>query len=106
MLCKVTLHRRNGQRLKKDELAPAILANMQMHELAAEHSNMRRTVRRLTLTEYPGNSLRILAVLLDPQLIGMDETSMQYQGIELEARDGQVFEYVQIWNCRPVPTPA
>ena len=101
MLCEVTLHRRNGQRLKKSEVAPAILANMQLHEMAAEHSNMRRTVRRLTLTEHPGNSLRILAVLNDPVLIGMDEGSMQYLGIELESRDGQMFEHVQVWSCRP-----
>ena len=70
MICEVTFHRRNGQRLKKSEVAPAILADMQMHEMADEHSNMRRTVRRLTLTEHPGNSLRIFAVLIDPVIVG------------------------------------
>lgn len=103
MICEVTFHRRNGQRLKKSEVAPALLADMQLHEMAAEHSNMRRTVRRLTLTEYAGNSLRILAVLIDPVLIGMDETSMQYMGIEIESRDGQVLEHIQVWSCRPKP---
>lgn len=106
MICEVTLHRRNGQRLKKNEVAPALLADVQLHEMAAEHSNMRRTVRRLTLTEHPGNSLRIFAVLIDPVLIGMNETSMQYQGIEIESRDGQVFEYIQAWSCKSMPLNA
>ena len=102
MLCEVTLHRRNGQRLRKSELSEPFLGDIHLHEMGAENSNFRRSVRRLTLTEHPGNSIRILAVLFDPVLIGLDVQTMQYQGIELESRGDLVREHIQIWSCRPV----
>lgn len=106
MLCSVTLLRRNGQRLPRKDWPEPITGRLEMVEHSAEHSSFKRTTRVLQIMEGVGLVERAAILLFEPQLLDVTLQAFVFRGIELEGRDGQVFEHQQLWHVVPKPSGA
>lgn len=100
MKASITLLRRDGMRLRKDEIAAPLTGEIHMYDWESTNS-FRRSVRVLELRQRVGSIDQAAAKLFDPELIAVKAGAMVFRGIVLEPRDGRVFEHEQIWRVVP-----
>ncbi|MBW8469834.1 MAG: hypothetical protein K0M67_16335 [Thiobacillus sp.] len=101
MKASITLLRRDGMRLRRDELAAPLAGELHMYDWTHDNS-FGRAVRVIELRQQVGSLLQAVAMLTDPDLIAVKNGAMVFRGIEIEAREGRVYEHEQVW--RVVPT--
>lgn len=101
MKATITLLRRDGMRLRKDEIAAPLAGEIHMYDWENTNS-FRRAIRVLELRQRVGSIDQAAAKLFDPELIAVKAGAMVFRGIVLEPREGRVFEHEQVW--RVVPT--
>jgi hypothetical protein len=100
MKASITLLRRDGMRLRKDEIAEPLTGEIHMFDWENTNS-FRRAIRVLELLQRVGSIDQAAAKLFDPELIAVKAGAMVFRGIVLETRDGRVFEHEQIWRVVP-----
>ncbi|MDO9148337.1 MAG: hypothetical protein Q7U52_11865 [Hydrogenophaga sp.] len=100
MQCTITQLRRHGMRLKPDELAEPMAGVLTMRDWT-EANSFGRAVRVLELMQPVGTIQQAAAMLFDPELIGLKGGALALRGVELESRDGRVFEHQQVWRVAP-----
>lgn len=101
MDCAVTVLRRNGQRLPRKDWPEPIAGRLEMVEHSAEHSSFKRTTRVLQIMEKVGLVERPALLLFEPQLLDVTPDAFVFRGIELERRNDNLSEHVQIWLVKP-----
>lgn len=104
MKVTVTMLRRNGMRLKKAELDPPVTADLHMYDWN-DGNSFRRAIRVLELRRRVGSIDQPFAKLVDPDLVTVNGASFVFRGVEIEARDGRVFEHEQLWRVTPAELP-
>lgn len=100
MKATITLLRRAGMRLRRDEIGEPITGEIHMYDWPTTNS-FRRAIRVLELRRQVGSLMQPAAMLTDPDLIAVKDGAMVFRGIELESRDGRVFEHEQVWRVVP-----
>lgn len=100
MKASITLLRRDGMRLRKDEIAEPLTGEIHMYDWENTNS-FRRAIRILELRRQVGSIMQPAAMLTDPDLIAVKDGAMVFRGIVLETRDGRVFEHEQVWRVVP-----
>lgn len=106
MLCQLTFHRRLGLGLAAGQIEPPIFGLLSLDTLPAQDS-FKRVDSPLVLLEPCGSTYRTAATLVDLVLIQLRDGAMVFRGLELisiakENMQMDMFEYVQVWQCKPV----
>jgi len=101
VLVSVVLLRRAGMRLRRVELTTAAVGDLRISDAGAT------SFKRPGLVAYlwePRAALdrSIGRPLFDPTIVHMGAASFSLSGIELEALDGRMREYAQVWRCELV----
>lgn len=100
MRSAVTQLRRHGMRLRPDELGEPVVGELQMRDWN-EQNSFGRSVRVLEVVQPAGTVGRAALTLFEPDLVGVKAGAMVFRGIEIESRDGRVYEHEQIWRVAP-----
>ncbi len=102
MWCEVTFLRRRGLRLQPQEWPPARLANLVVNQLHGPNNPFRQHMRMANLwQDDDSTSKRGVGTLFDPVILMTPGDGLLLRGIELETIDGRMYEYQQVWLCRP-----
>ena len=102
MWCEVTKLRQNGRRLRTHEWPKAVLVNLQIDQLQGPNNPFRQHMRVASLWEsYGTSSQRGMGTMFDPVLLRTPGDGFLVRGVELETIDGRMYEFQQVWLCRP-----
>lgn len=103
MLYEVTLLRRQGLRLRQAELQPPIVGRLNVFDWEGKGNSRQRMIRVLEVRVTFNTTMEQPAARIsDPVLIAsLDGGTLVFAGIELESRDGRIYEHQQIWRVRP-----
>ena len=100
MKVSVTMLRRNGMRLRRSELSPPVVADLHMYDWK-ENNSFRRAIRVVELRRRVGSIDQPFAKLVDPDLVAVQGSAFVFRGIEIEAKEGRVYEHEQVWRVTP-----
>jgi hypothetical protein len=99
---EVTRLRRHGQRLRQAELEPPLVGQLNMFQWEGKGNNSRRALRVIEVLVRVGSLMQPKGRMSEPAIIAThDDGTLVFAGIEIEARDGRVFEHHQVWRVRP-----
>lgn len=100
MKWQVTQLRDRGRRLKRGEWPEPVVGDLELSLMP--ETNARRPLKKLDLFGNPGTVRQsLLLPLFDPQIISMDANGMVLHGMQLDTRDGAIYEHMQVWHCVP-----
>lgn len=89
-------------RLRPEEWPAPVRGELQMAYWEGAHNSYRRTLRNLSLLVYRGTTAVPQLRISDPEPIDVVGGAMLFRGIELEAREGRIYEHEQVWLVRPL----
>lgn len=101
VFCAITLLRKEGLRLRREEWAAPVHGRLTIRDDAA--NNFRRTVRQANLLARDGTTERAAELLFDPVIFRDLPDGFVMRGIELKAHAGRLWEFEQVWMCRLTP---
>jgi hypothetical protein len=102
--CRVTLLRREGVRLRRDEWPEAAVGELCVRDVDAHTNSYRRHLRMAELWEVGLQSRRLLVrPLADPEILRTVDAGFLLAGVELEPKGTRIAEHRQLWLCFPVP---
>jgi hypothetical protein len=91
--------RKRGMRLRKVELGEPLVGNLQIGD-AGQTSFCRPVLKaELWLPTFSSTLRPLDKPLFDARLLHMSGAEFSLAGIELEAADGRLFEFAQVWRC-------
>jgi len=107
MFVEVTRLRLQGMRLKGSELPPSTSGYLSVISESGAGLSFKRPIMIARLVRKhasvaSGMVMEVLQPLFDVRLIGIEDGRVTLQGVELDSRDGRMFETMQIWRCRPI----
>jgi hypothetical protein len=100
-LVQVTLMRKNGERLKKNQLEAPMEGRIKY--MRAEGGSMWRPEHLELYDLRPGTPCSLHKPLFQPHFGSWDERGIVINGWEIETVDGKVTEHRQMWLVVPVP---
>lgn len=102
IFCEVVLLRRNGMRLRQQDLAEPVRGLVRTQWLTS--SSFGRPIMTADLVVPSGVAAyrSVLQSLLDVRLEAITAGYIALAGTELMTVDGRMFEYRQVWRCTPI----
>ena len=93
--------RRRGVRLRKAELDGPVVGDLRVGD--AGQTTFKRPMVAAQLWSHSGSvEVPLLLPIFAPVLVCMERDTFSLQGIELEAAEQRITEYVQVWRCTKV----
>ncbi len=107
MLCEVILCRKDGRRLRRSEWPAPVVGQLVIDDTDAKHSAFNRNLRAAKLLgyrdsdRYRTSEINLVPPIFDPVLLAAPRGLLVLRGVELDPRDGGVYELEQVWLCSP-----